>query len=155
MLPEFSVLIEEFEQLSLDDKAFFSFKNDSSLEVSIMYKRAEGSQPWTVWFNLSEEASKQKISRGFLEPALTGFEVDSRELAKQVAYRLLTQAAYADELVRKVGQLLGEDALRESIRTTQEFMENLQAMVSQVLGDSSPSLKSEKKSSHLRIVKGE
>ena len=135
MLPEFSKLIEEFELLCLDERAFFTVTNASSLQVSIMYVRNEGTKPWTIWFNLSEAPSKQRISRLFLEPTLEAFEVDIRVVSRLVADRLLTQAAYADELVRKVGELLGDDALREAIRSTQMFMENLQSMVSNLLGD--------------------
>jgi hypothetical protein len=170
MLPEFSKLIEEFELLSLDDKAFFSFANHSELEVSVMYVRAEGTQPWTLWFNLSQEPSKQRVSKLFLEEAVRGFELDTRELARQVADRLLTQAAYADEMVRKVGALLGQEALRESIRSTQEFMESLQSMVTNLLGDKTEQESDKKpvgldtfrkdqakasgtKPNHLRIVK--
>jgi hypothetical protein len=152
MLPEFSVLIEEFEQLCLDERAFFTLTNASALEVSIMYVRNEGTKPWTIWFNLSEDASKQRISQLFLEKTLGAFEIDTRELSSQLADRLLTQAAYADELVRKVGKLFGDEALREAIRSTQAFMESLQAMVSNIIGDAPNSTKADKRPQSLDSI---
>jgi ABC-type iron transport system FetAB ATPase subunit len=61
------------------------------------------------------------------------FQLDESFLAKELAGHLLTQAAFADQFVREVQELLGEEAVRESILRTQMFMDALKDAVSSAL----------------------
>ena len=137
-LPPLDTLALEFESLSLDERAFLVIRSEEDLEVCVHFQRKEAPRVWAVWFKLSPEASRQQCSREHLAAVLAAFRVREGHLSSELATRLLTQAAYADEFVRTVGELLGEDAVRESIRSTQTFMENLKEMVRRTVGPGEP-----------------
>ncbi|MCA2961922.1 MAG: hypothetical protein IOD12_16855 [Silvanigrellales bacterium] len=136
MIPPVDALLEEFETLSLDERVYVVLRSDEDLEVSIHFQRKDAPKCWGIWFKLSEEASRQQCTRQTLPLVLRAFQVSEATFSKEIASRLLTQAAYADEFVRNVSDLLGADAVRESIRSTQMFMENLREMVRKTLGPS-------------------
>jgi hypothetical protein len=137
MIPALPNLLEEFESLSLDDAVYFVLRSEEDLEVAVHYQKKNMPLCWSVWFKLSEEASKQTCSRENLPFVLEAFGLTRANVEKEIAGRLLSQAAFADEFVRNVGDLLGQEALRESIRATQLFMESLKEMVIQTVGPSS------------------
>ena len=132
MMPNVDLIIEEFERLSLDDKLYLEFNAENELRVSILFKRGEP-RCWSLWYTQSEENSKQNCSRAHLPSVLQGFKVSLNEFTREIASCLLTQAAYADEFVREITRLLGHDAVSQSIRQTQDFMEALQQSVSRML----------------------
>lgn len=139
MTPTVEELLEEFERLSLDDKVFLEFRSAENLEVSVLFKRAEP-RPWSFWYSVSEEASRQTSTRQHVPMILRAFQVEERLFHKELANCLLLQAAFADEFVREVTEILGPDAVRESIRNTQEFMETLKQSVASLIEKSSREL---------------
>ena len=140
MLPELQKLIDEFERLSLDDKMYLTFKNEDELEVALQYDRGQGNRAWQVWLREAPVDSRQTCSRSHLPAVLKAFRLSERDFVREVAGRLLTQAAFADEFVREVKEFLGVDAVRESIRNTQDFMDALRDAVKSALGDNTPPL---------------
>ena len=134
MVPALSSLLEEFETLSLDERVYLVLRSDEDLEVCFHFQRKDAPKCWSVWYKLSEEASRQQCSRATFPHVLRAFQVPESTFVKDLSGRLLTQAAFADEFVRSVTLLLGADAVRESIRGTQAFMEELRAMVRRTLG---------------------
>ena len=143
MLPQIEILLEEFELLTFDEKAFFVLTSAEELQVCISFDASlknnpppkKQAKPWRVWFKLSEAASKQECSRDFLPSVLDGFKVSQLQFRQELAGKLLLEAAYADEMIRNVKNLLGEEALRESIMSTQRFMDGLKNMVGQIMAE--------------------
>lgn len=148
MIPPVETLLEEFETLSLDERAYVVLRSDEDLEVCIYFQRKDAPKCWSLWFKLSEEASKQHCTRHTLPLVLRAFQVSESAFSKEISTRLLTQAAFADEFVRSVSELLGADAVRESIRSTQVFMDNLRDMVRKTLGEASQDEDSSSRSGH-------
>ena len=135
MLPELQKMIDEFERLSLDDKMYLAFKSEDDLDLAVQYDRGQGNRCWQVWLRDAPVDSRQTCSRGHLPAVLKAFRMSERDFVREVAGRLLTQAAFADEFVREVKEFLGDDAVRESIRNTQDFMDALRNAVQGALGD--------------------
>jgi hypothetical protein len=134
MSPTIDELLVEFETLSLDERVYLVMRSDEDLEVCIHFQRKDAPKCWSVWYKLSEEASRQQCSRQSFPLVLRAFQVADGTFITELSNRLLTQAAFADEFVRSVSALLGAEAVRESIRATQAFMENLRALVQRTLG---------------------
>ena len=140
MLPDIHKLVDEFERLSLDEKMYLTFKNEDELEAAVQYDRGQGNRCWQVWLREAPVDSRQTCSRQHLPAVLKAFRLSERDFVREVAGRLLTQAAFADEFVREVKEFLGDDAVRESIRNTQDFMDALRGAVQNALGDKAPDL---------------
>jgi hypothetical protein len=70
---------------------------------------------------------------------LRAFGVSNTEFEKELGGMLLTQAAYADEFVREVGNLFGHEALQKSILQTQEFMDSVRSAMQRCVGDDTAS----------------
>jgi len=131
--PSIETLLEEFESLSLDDKVYLVLRSEEDLEVCIHFLRPEAPRCWAIWYKLSQDASRQQCGRSHFPAVLRAFRVPEGVFIAEMSTRLLTQAAYADEFVRSVGELLGVEAVRESIRSTQNFMDSLKEMVRRTL----------------------
>jgi hypothetical protein len=138
MIPPIANLLEEFESLSLDESVYMVLRTDENLEVCIHFRKKQAPKCWSIWFKMSEAPSRQQCSREHFPLVLKAFGLQEHVFTKELAGRLLTQAAFADEFVRTVGQLLGQDALRESIRSTQLFMESLKELVRKTVGPGLP-----------------
>lgn len=146
MLPPIEKLLEEFERITLDERVYMSFTSEEELEVCVQYRRAV-EKPWSVWYGLSQEASKQSCSRQHIPFVLKAFKVSERAFLRELVSVLLTQAAYADEFVRQVQTLVGEEAVRNSINETQKFMDHMSQVVNRLLktSESEPRLENEVK----------
>jgi hypothetical protein len=125
MRPEIETILEEFEALSLDDRIYLDFVSDEELPVRVQFLRSAKGRSWSIWYPLSEAASKQTVSRTHFPMVLRAFGVSNTEFEKELGGILLTQAAYADEFVRQVSGLFGAEAVRMSISQTQSFMNEL------------------------------
>jgi hypothetical protein len=136
MRPELTTLIDEFERLSLDDRLNFWFTSHDELPVCVRFHRNAG-RNWSIWYPISEQASKQTVSQAHLPRVLDAFGVPETPFMEELGNVLLTQAAYADQFVREVGELLGEESVRKSIRHTQDFMDDFAEMFRCANGETS------------------
>lgn len=125
MRPEIAIILEEFERLSLDDRIYLNFINDEEIPVQVLFSRVANGRSWSIWYPLSESASKQTVSRIHFPLVLRAFGISDTEFERELGGIFLTQAAFADEFVRQVSQLFGAEAVRKSISQTQNFMNEL------------------------------
>lgn len=132
-------LVSEFERLSLDDRIYMTFKSEEELGVAVQFERRADGRCWSVWYLEAAQASKQMCSRSHLEPVLRAFRVSDAAVHEALSNKLLTQAAFADEFVREVTQIMGEEAVRASIRSTQDFMDALRDAVKGLFPEESSS----------------
>ncbi|MFZ9519497.1 MAG: hypothetical protein ACO3A4_03375 [Silvanigrellaceae bacterium] len=126
-------MVDAFERTSLDDRLFIVIKSMEELDVCIEFNRDDQFRCWTLFFREARDESAQKCSRAHFVEIARAFQLDDTTLANELAGHLLTQAAFADQFVREVRELLGEDAVRESIVRTQLFMDALKDAVSSAL----------------------
>lgn len=126
-------IVESLERLSLDDNLYFRLRNSSDLGVCISYHRKGSPSPWCLWYEQNENASRRQISRLHIGEALRTFSVTERQLTDELANVLLTQVGYADEFIHEVERVLGQEAVCTAISQTQDFLESLRVMVSEVL----------------------
>lgn len=136
LTPSLDKLLEEFERLTLDERVYLTFQSDDDLGVCVQYKRIE-SKAWSIWYALSQEASKQSCSRQHVPYVLKAFKISERVFQRELTSILLTQAAYADEFVRQITELVGEESVRNSIRETQQFMDTMTKAVAKLLHEES------------------
>jgi hypothetical protein len=129
------VLLQEFEHWSLDEKLFLEFVSDEELEVRVKFQKCPKGRCWSIWYVANEQASKQTISRQHFPAVLRAFGVSNTEFEKELGGMLLTQAAYADEFVRQMGNLFGAEALQKSILQTQHFMDAVRDALPRCVGD--------------------
>ncbi|NBO39378.1 hypothetical protein EBU99_12430 [bacterium] len=129
------VMVDAFERTSLDDRLHIIMRSDEDLEVCIEFNRDDQFRCWTFYFRDAREESKQNCSRTHAVEVARAFNLSESGLAKELAGHLLTQAAFADQFVREMQELLGLDAVRESIMRTQLFMDALKEAVSSALSD--------------------
>ncbi|WGL60641.1 hypothetical protein QEJ31_03365 [Pigmentibacter sp. JX0631] len=125
MLPEINTILEVFERMSLDDKVYFSFPNEEDIQVCILFNKKPDKRNWSLWFAMNEEASKQTLSVQHLQQVLKAFKINEKIFLKEIADVLLLQAAYADEFIRQISEVLGKEAVQKSILQTQNFMDEL------------------------------
>jgi hypothetical protein len=125
--------VDAFERTSLDDRLFIVMPSNEELDVCIQFDRKDQFRCWTFFFRDAPEESKQNCSRVHFIDVAKAFQINENELTKELAGHLLTQAAFADQFVREIQELLGEDAVRESIIRTQLFMDALKDAVSSSL----------------------
>lgn len=125
MLPEINTILEVFERMSLDDKVYFSFPNEEDIQVCILFNKKPDKRNWSLWFAMNEEASKQTLSVQHLQQVLKAFKISEKVFLKEIADVLLLQAAYADEFIRQISEVLGKEAVQKSILQTQNFMDEL------------------------------
>lgn len=130
--PPLDELIREFERLSLDEHLFWQFKNDEDLDVCVSFRRADP-RPWSVWLKLSPDASRQTCSGTHVIPILNAFRVNENKFGEEISGALLVQAAYADEFIHQVSAIVGDEAVRMSIRETQKFIKELGSTIGQLL----------------------
>ncbi|MEN9824718.1 MAG: hypothetical protein RI953_463 [Pseudomonadota bacterium] len=126
-------MVDAFERTSLDDRLFIVLKSMEELDVCIEFNRDDQLRCWTLFFREAREESSQKCSRAHFVEIARAFQIDDHTLSNELAGHLLTQAAFADQFVREIRELLGEDAVRESIVRTQLFMDALKDAVSSAL----------------------
>jgi hypothetical protein len=129
MLPEINLILEVFERMSLDEKVYFTFNNEEDIQICILFSKKSDKRNWSIWLALNEQASKQTISITHLRPVLKAFKVNEKGFIKELADVLLLQAAFADEFIRQISELLGENAVQKSILFTQNFMDELSSKV--------------------------
>jgi hypothetical protein len=130
-------IVEAFERTSLDDRLHLVVLSLEELDVCIQFDRRDQWKCWTFYFRDAREESSKQCSRNHFVDVARAFQLDESALAKELAGHLLTQAAFADQFVREIQELLGEEAVRESIVRTQLFMDALKDAVSSAL-DSKP-----------------
>lgn len=135
MLPSLEELLQEFERMSLDSKLHLDFLNQDELNARVKFERCPNGRCWSIWFVDNEKASKQTVSGVHFPAVLRAFGISSSEFEKELGGMLLTQAAYADEFVREVGNLLGVEALQQSILQTQNFMDSVRESMIKVGDD--------------------
>lgn len=126
-------IVDAFERTSLDDRLHLIMHSLEELEVCIQFDRGDQLKCWTFYFKDAREESSKQCSRSHFVDVARAFQLDESFLAKELAGHLLTQAAFADQFVREVQELLGEEAVRESILRTQMFMDALKDAVSSAL----------------------
>jgi hypothetical protein len=126
-------IVDAFERLSIDDRLHLVLPSLEELDVCIQFDRQDQLRCWTFYFREAKDESSQQCSRAHFVEVARAFQLDESLLAKELAGHLLTQAAFADQFVREVQELLGEDAVRESIVRTQLFMDALKDAVSSAL----------------------
>jgi hypothetical protein len=132
MLPDFNKIIEVFECMSLDNSAYFTFQSEENLKVCIQYEKQQSKNNWSVWIFGHERNSKKIISAQYLKKTLSSFKVIENEFVKELSNMLLFQAAYADEFIRQISDLLGANAVQKSILNTQNFMDELSHSVENI-----------------------
>lgn len=128
-------MVDAFERTSLDDQLYIIVSSMEELDVCIRFNRDDQLRCWTFFFKDAAEESSQKCSRNHFVDVARAFQLNETALAKELAGHLLTQAAFADQFVREITELLGEEAVRESIMRTQLFMDALKDAVSSALSD--------------------
>ena len=129
MLPEISLILEVFERMSLDEKVYFTFDNEEDIQVCILFSKKTDRRNWSIWLALNEQASKQTISITHLRAVLKAFKISEKIFIKEVSEVLLLQAAFADEFIRQITEMLGKEAVQKSILSTQNFMDELSSKV--------------------------
>ncbi|MEY4065813.1 MAG: hypothetical protein RIR26_2021 [Pseudomonadota bacterium] len=130
---DLQTMIDAFERISLDERLHLIITSEEDLQVCIEFNRADQFQCWTFYFRDAREESKRQCSRSHALEVATAFRLSHSEMAKELAGMLLTQAAFADQFVREVEELLGKEAVKESIIRTQLFMDALKDAVSNAL----------------------
>lgn len=133
MLPEINTILEVFERMSLDEKAYFSFNNEEDIQICIMYTKKPDKRNWSIWLALNEQASKQTITINHLRQVLKAFKINESVFIKEFADVLLLQAAYADEFIRQITEVLGKEAVQKSILHTQNFMDELASKIKSLI----------------------
>lgn len=129
MLPEINLILEVFERMSLDEKAYFTFNNEEDIQVCTLFLKKSDKRNWSVWLALNEQASKQTISITHLRPVLKAFKINEKAFIKEIADVLLLQAAFADVFIKQISEVLGKEAVQKSISFTQNFMNELSSKV--------------------------
>lgn len=129
-LPE---MIASFERTSMDDKLCIVMRSEEDLEVCIEFDREDQFRCWTFYYKDAKQESRQRCSRAHAADIARAFQLAESAFSRELAGHLLTQAAFADQFVREIQELLGKDAVRESIMSTQLFMDALKDAVSSAL----------------------
>jgi len=130
---DLQTMIDAFERMSLDERLHLILNSEEDLQVCIEFNRADQFQCWTFYFRDAREESKRQCSRLHALEVASAFRLSHSEMAKELAGMLLTQAAFADQFVGEVEELLGKEAVKESIVRTQLFMDALKDAVSNAL----------------------
>ncbi|NBX16585.1 MAG: hypothetical protein EBR09_04395 [Proteobacteria bacterium] len=126
-------VVDAFERTSLDDRLHLIVNSTEELDVCIQFDRSDQIKCWTFYFREAREESAKQCSRNHFADVARAFRLDEAGLTKELAGHLLTQAAFADQFVREIQEILGEEAVRESIMRTQMFMDALKDAVSSAL----------------------
>lgn len=129
MLPEINSILEVFERMSLDEKVYLTFNNEEDIQVCILFSKKPDKRNWSIWFAVNEQASKQTITNTHLQAVLKAFKILEKVFIREIADVLLFQAAFADEFIRQVTEILGKEAVQKSILSTQIFMDELSSKV--------------------------
>jgi len=158
MLPAIETIVDFFERMGLDEKNYFSLENRENNMVCIYYQKNNTHKNWSIWYFKQEETTKKIVSATDLSKELELFKVDPEEFIKQISSSVLLQAAFADEFIRQVTDILGPDAVQKSILQTQNFMTNLSEIVEKLMNQEQTTPSKEKKDKkeskpRLRIVK--
>lgn len=154
MLPNINSTLEIFERLSLDEKAYFTFKNEEKIAVCIYYIKKPDNRNWSIWFELNEAASKQTISANYLPSVIRAFKVKESDFVSEIVGALLLQTSYANEFIVQISEFIGIEAVTQSILQSKEFMDNLSQAVKNTFSNETPSIeKKEDKKKKFRIVK--
>jgi len=115
MLPEIQPVLEVFEELSFDDKAFFSFKNEENLEVVALYSKKQDKKNWSIWFAINEQASKQTLSATHIKKAIKAYKISEKQFIQQITDMLMTQAMFANEFIDQLSRVFGEEAVQNNL----------------------------------------
>jgi hypothetical protein len=126
-------MINAFERTSLDEHLYMIMRSDEELDVCIEFNRNDQFRCWSFYFRDASEESKQRCSKTHAVEVARAFKLNDTAFSNELARHLLTQAAFADQFVREVQELLGVEAVRESIMGTQLFMDALKEAVSSAL----------------------
>ena len=156
MLPDFTKIIDVFECMSLDNSAYFTFRDDDDSKICVQFEKISSRNNWKIWYEEKESSSTKLISSYDLRENLLLFNINEDEFLTEISSVLLTQVAFADEFIRQVTELYGQDAIQKSIYDTQTFMEELGQSVEKILNsqeNQNKGTKSKIKKSNLRIVK--
>jgi hypothetical protein len=130
-------MIDAFERTSLDERLHIIMRSEEELDVCVEFNRSDQFKCWTFYFRDAHEESRQRCSRIHAVEVAHAFKLSESTFSKELAGLLLTQAAFADQFVREIQELLGVDAVRESIMRTQLFMDALKEAVSSALDGNS------------------
>ena len=84
---------------------------------------------WTFWLEGTERTTKRKVSAEGIPSLLDELKIQHHEFYNYLKENLLIQVGFADEFIRKMTELFGQDAIRKSILDTQNFMVNLEEAV--------------------------
>ena len=128
-------LLETFERLTLDQVLHFFLDTETGERVHVEFCRSD-EKPWTAFLVGHRETSSRTVSRRKIGTVLTALGSSLESLESEVAAHLLMQAGYCDHFIREVGELLGQNAVRQSILGTQRLMDDLATSVKQALGPS-------------------
>lgn len=126
-------MINAFERTSLDEHLYMILRSEEELDVCVEFNRNDQFRCWSFYFRDASEESKQRCSKTHAVEVARAFKLNDSAFTNELARHLLTQAAFADQFVREVQELLGVDAVRESIMGTQLFMDALKEAVSSAL----------------------
>lgn len=130
-------MIDAFERISLDERLHIILRSEDDLEVCVEFDRNDQFRCWSFYFKEAKNESRQNCSRVHAVEVARAFKLPESAFAKELADHILTQAAFADQFVREVQELLGFEAVKESIIRTQLFMDSLREAVTSTL-ESSP-----------------
>ena len=126
-------MIYAFERTSLDEHLYMILRSEEELDVCVEFNRSDQFRCWSFYFRDASEESRQRCSKNHAVEVARAFKLNDNAFANELTRHLLTQAAFADQFVREVQDLLGVDAVRESIMGTQLFMDALKEAVSSAL----------------------
>ena len=153
-------LFESFERLSLDPKLTFFIQSAKGESVRVCFCR-EKKHPWSISVGDHTKETKRQITRHKVKEVLAAVGANLASLEAEIASHLLLQCAFCDHMIRESTELLGADAVRESIYSTQKMMDELTESVLKTLGqveldrahpDSDPSQKEGR--TNLRVIRG-
>jgi hypothetical protein len=128
--------ISHFETLSLDSSGYWVFENcgeHGENTICIQFKRAQSPKCWSIWIQGLESETKRISGRKNFAECIQGLNLNEQKVISELKAHLLTQAGGADEFVRQVGSLVGQSALREAIKCTQDFISAIENSVLQQL----------------------
>lgn len=131
-------MINAFERTSLDEHLYMILRSEEELDVCVEFNRNDQFRCWSFYFRDASDESRQRCSKSHAVEVARAFKLNDHAFTNELARHLLTQAAFADQFVREVQELLGVEAVRESIMGTQLFMDALKEAVASALDTESP-----------------
>ncbi|MET0385129.1 MAG: hypothetical protein ABW321_04180 [Polyangiales bacterium] len=108
-------------------------------ELELMWQRRVSSDHWQARLHKSEGAW-EFVHRHELLAHLCDRGADMLSVERELRAMVLTQIAYADNLMRDAKELLGPTVVQQAVQGHRDFIDDLQAAVRRVTTPARPSL---------------